>query len=248
MVNEVTFPREAAKYISLQRLETQSLGNAIHYSFLGKIVYFIYEKIPFAKSAYRFYSVHIEPKIRSDSIISKYIEVMNREYNTISMHLGSDLEKVVGIGPGVAGLEVILAEKHDNKPKIILIDKSGIDPIHFGFHETAAVYNSLDLAKEILISNGQGNENIELIDAEVGTDAIYKHVGTIDLITSLIAWGFHFPVETYVEVAHEILKPGGRLIMDIRKETNGLDVLGEHFDNVEVILDDPKFHRVLAIK
>jgi len=42
------FPKEAAKYIALQRLETQKLGKSIHYTTLGKVAYHWFRSIAFA--------------------------------------------------------------------------------------------------------------------------------------------------------------------------------------------------------
>ena len=44
--------------------------------------------------------------------------------------------------------------------------------------------------------------------------------GSVDLIYSHMSWGFHYPLETYLDAAAEILKPSGRLILlvdEVRK-------------------------------
>lgn len=252
-MNNYSLPKDTAKYITLQRLETQSLGKSIHYSMFGKLAYAVYEKMPFAKNLYRYYSINIEPSFRSQAIIDRYIDIMEAEFAMISPYVGDSLDKVVSIGPGIAGLEMVALSKSQgaisSSSHIYLVDKTGIDPIHFGFHEKAAVYNSLDLAKQVLVSNGASSEFIHLIDADIANKKLVELSGEVDLVTSLIAWGFHFPVSTYVDSVYECLKKGGRLIMDIRKETDGMQVLRSKFDNnVEVIHDDPKFERVLASK
>ena len=164
------FPREAAKYIALQRLETQKLGKSIHYTSIGKVAYQLYEKVPFLKQAFSFYSRNIEPAIRHKSIIEDYTSIMIKEFLTIKAHLPSNINNIVGIGPGVAGLEVLLSQYYaplqKSAPALILIDKSTIDPIKYGFHETAAAYNSLSLAISILMDNGQPSEKIYAYESE----------------------------------------------------------------------------------
>ena len=243
-------PSTAAKYLSLQRLETQALGNTIHYSGVGASLYEMYRRIPLARHLYRMYSIHIEPRFRSKAIIRKYEEIMIREFGTLRNHIGTNVSTVVSIGPGLAGLEVMLSHYinsiDDSYPEIILVDKSGIDPIHFGYHRHAAVYNSLELAKRILTANGHPAENVKAIDASSANCLLDTHAGTVDLITSLLAWGFHFPVDAYLPLAKELLNPSGRIIIDIRKATDGRQALAEEFNRIESIHDDPKFERLLV--
>lgn len=245
------FPKEAAKYIALQRLETQKLGKSIHYTTLGKVAYQLYEKVPLLKQAFSFYSRNIEPAIRHKSIIEDYAKIMTKEFLTIKAHLPSNIKHVVGIGPGVAGLEVLLSQYYSALqkplPTLILIDKSKIDPIKYGFHETAAAYNSLSLAKNILTDNGQPSEKIYTYESKDVDKCAQQFNGQIDLITSLIAWGFHFPVDTYLNFAKALLTQNGQLIIDVRKETDGLTKLKAAFQTIEIIYDDDKFSRVLAI-
>lgn len=46
-----------------------------------------------------------------------------------------------------------------------------------------------------------------------------------DLIVSFRAWGHHFPIGAYLDLARFSLRPGGRIVVDIRAGTDGLDVL-----------------------
>jgi len=131
-------------------------------------------------------------------------------------------------------------------PALILIDKSTIDPIKYGFHETAAAYNSLSLAKNILSDNGQPTEKIYVYESEDVDKCAQQFNGQVDLITSLIAWGFHFPVATYLNFAKALLTNNGQLIIDVRKETDGLTQLKAAFKTIKIIHKDDKFDRVLA--
>jgi len=94
------FPREAAKYIALQRLETQKLGKSIHYTALGKVAYQLYEKVPLLKQAFSFYARNIEPSLRHKNIIEDYVQIMEQEFKTIKSHLPKKIGPIVGIGPG----------------------------------------------------------------------------------------------------------------------------------------------------
>jgi len=246
---QLTIPRRALPYVVLQRLETQQLGANIHYTPFGKLAYAIYERVPFAKKLFYYYSTRLEPFLRSAPIRAAYSSTMQREFATIEPYLQPEAQRIVGIGPGVAGLEILISkyyrERFDAAPEFILIDKSQIDEVYYGFHEQAAAYNSLHVAREGLVLNGHPDDRIRTLDAD-GVTA--EEVGKVDLITSLIAWGFHFPVSTYLPLALEALNPGGQLIIDVRKDTGGYEELEAAFGKLTVILDDPKFQRVLATK
>ena len=252
VVQPFVLQSKAAKYISLQRLEAQALGGSIHYSRFGQLAYKVYCKIPFAKHLYRQYSIHVEPRLRTKTILSKYAQIMTREFDTIQPHLGSSVSKVTSIGPGIGGLEIVmsrhLSSTHQPRPYLILVDKSGIDPIHFGFTQQAAVYNSLELLRQTLIANGHSEDRMEVVEAADSDHLLKSHRNSVDLIVSLLAWGFHFPVSTYLHLAKGLLKPTGRIILDIRKETPGIADLNENFESIEVIHDDPKFERLLICK
>jgi hypothetical protein len=244
-------PRSAARYITLQRLATQGVGKSIHYSPIGAVAYRIYEKSPLAQRAFRFYSSSLEPQLRARRILSDYEAIMAGEFATIQAHLPARAERVIGLGPGVAGLEVFICQWYKEltgvMPQVVLIDKTGIDSrIHFGFQEVAAVYNSLATAKEVLQKNGVPAAAITPVDAEDASLWGNRNRQTADLITSLIAWGFHFPVAAYRDFALAALKSDGTLIIDVRKETSGRVELEAVFGEVKIILDDPKFDRLVC--
>ena len=246
-------PPEAAKYLSMQRLETQMLGGKIHYSTIGKLAYKVYEHIPFARILFKFYASNIEPRIRNEQIKSSYNSIMEREFRTIRNHLGDDLENIVSIGPGVAGLESMISHhcrtQGKTPPFMILIDKSEIDSdLRYGFSDKPAFYNSLILAKQTLVINKHPAERIETIEADTASSLSDSHNSKIDLVISLFAWGFHFPVNTYLGLVFLLLKPSGHLIIDVRKGTDGRAELEAVFGDTEVIHDDPKFERIFVTK
>ncbi|WP_108682474.1 hypothetical protein [Methyloceanibacter sp. wino2] len=224
----------------------------MHYSGLGKFLYGIYEKVPFLKTAFLYYASTIEPTLRSDRILSSYSKVMKTEFERIRPYLPEPLNVVLGIGPGIGGLEIYLSKYQRDRgleaPKVLLLDKTGIDPIQYGFHEVAAVYNSLDLTRQSLCLNGHPPDRIDVFDAAEAEKLRDRYEGQVDLVTSLIAWGFHFPLETYLALVVDLLRPGGRVIVDVRRGTDGKQTLIDTFSDVQVIYEDDKFERVMAIR
>jgi hypothetical protein len=244
-------PAAAARYITLQRLQTQGIGKSIHYTPLGAIAYKIYERSPLAHRVFRYYANTIEPRFRARKILADYRSIMAEEFATIAPHLPASADRIMGIGAGVAGLEVLICQAYFERlkrmPEVVIIDKTGMDKdMHFGFHDVAAIYNSLATATEVLESNGVPRSSVTALEPDGVAQWLAHNTGTIDVVTSLIAWGFHFPVPVYLDAVRRALKPDGMLIIDVRKQTEGRQQLLTAFSDVSSIHDDPKFERLLC--
>lgn len=171
---------------------------------------------------------------------------MQLEYNVIRDHLPNNCFRILDIGCGIAGIDIFIYN-HYSSEKIcfFLLDKSQIDTgVHYGFKQHGEFYNSLSLAKKTMVLNGIPGSNINLLEAtENGYIAIKEPV---DLVLSLISWGFHYPVSTYLDNVYEILSDKGVLILDVRKGTDGIQKLENKFGNHYVICDRQKYQRVIC--
>ncbi len=99
--------------------------------------------------------------------------------------------------------------KDDPNLHLYLLDKSQMtDQVTYGFKDRGEFYNSLDLTREILILNGVAERSIRILEAR--DDGGIDIDEGLDLVISLISWGFHYPVSIYLDRVHELLKPGGR--------------------------------------
>ena len=67
--------------------------------------------------------------------------------------------------------------------------------------------------------------------------------GNYDLIFSFLAWGYHFPVETYLKEVSRNISQDGCLIIDIREGTNGKASLSSVFKSVICIENQSNFKR-----
>ena len=81
--------------------------------------------------------------------------------------------------------------------------------------EGISFYTNLECASDILISNGATKDNIHTI---VVTEKPLSHLesSSFDLIFSLLSYGHHYPVSTYVKEIKRLLSQGGVLILDLR--------------------------------
>jgi SAM-dependent methyltransferase len=229
-------PDNAVRYILLQRT---------HYIKLQRnfIIKLIKKLLP---SKYNYTAlIDFEILIRKSAIINDYIADMEAEYSDIKSYLPSKAKNILDIGCGIGGINIFLSQHYKSQETThYCLDKSQIDNIYYGFKERAAFYNSLEITREFLSVNGINKINLLPANDNNTIETSEK----FDLILSLISWGFHYPVEIYLDQAYTHLNGGGHLIIDIRKNTKGLNTIKEKFGNITTISETEKKTRILAIK
>lgn len=198
-------------------------------------------------------AVQLEGVLRRDTISQLYYEEIEQEYKGIAPFLSDQCESWLDIGCGIGGIDYFLwrhftqDENSSNRPEIYLLDRSQTEQkVWYGFKNSSAFYNSFEATKSFLVDNGIDADRINTRNAT--DDNKIEIEQELDLVISLISWGFHYSVETYLDRVHQLLKPGGRLIIDVRKQTGGFDEINKLFSSTEIILDTSKYERILAIK
>lgn len=130
-------------------------------------------------------------------IKNEYNNDMWSEYISIKDHLPEYAESILDIGCGIGGIDIYLYKHYKNSANIYLIDKSAIDDnLHYGFKDHGSFYNSLMLTRSFLSKNNVPEERIFVQEANAGNTIEFNQ--KFDLIISLISWGFHYPVTTYL--------------------------------------------------
>lgn len=151
-------------------------------------------------------------------------------------------KSVADIGCGYAVFDLYLARAYNSK--LTLIDLEANDHRHFGFESEGAAYSDLDTAVRFLESNGVAAKSIQKMNPE---KADIMSLEPVDLALSFLACGFHFPIDGYLDFFAQKVKPGGHILLDLRKKTfqeqcSKLDDLGE----VTILDDAQKYARVLV--
>lgn len=233
-------PDRAITYILFQRTAYLRFPVAPLYRLANRL-------LPFQTPLYNLV-VAVESRLRAGKVKALYAADMQAEYESIRPALPSRCRRVLDIGCGVAGIDVLLDRHYaGEKINLYLLDKSAVEArVFYLFKPQGAFYNSLDVARELLTRNGVAPERVHLIEADA-RNTIAIDAG-IDLALSLLSWGFHYPVATYVERVAQLLSADGVAILDVRKGTDGLDVLHRVFGAVEVLRTTPKYDRVMARK
>jgi len=167
-----------------------------------------------------------------------YSGEMNALYDQIKDSLPNDMKTVLDIGSGLGGIDVVMAKNHPQS-KFWLMDKNGVvmeRERKIGWHEsvnTFGPYNSFIETWKFLHENGMAEDRFEVIN----------HIPDMrfDLVMSFLSWGFHYPVSTYID---EVRSRTKTLIIDIRKETDGLETLKRYFQQIIPIHEGQKYWRV----
>ena len=187
--------------------------------------------------------VGIDGALFHGSIMEQYRVSMGKEWQSMVPYIDHPVNSVMDIGCGIAGLhEYSFRDLSGNKDwSLTLVDRNKTDEaVYYNFKADGSAYNSLHGAKSYLASRGVPEAQIHLVDVEkdsLPNDRKY------DLIISMISWGFHYPVETYLDYTKKVLADTGSMILDVRKDTGGVEALNKVF-HTDVILDEPKYQRI----
>jgi hypothetical protein len=136
----------------------------------------------------------------------------------IEPFLPSNVESILDIGCGMAGIDVFLKRKFPSA-RLELLDGDGKHQAAYGFSPDAKPYSSRAATSALLEANGVSCDRWH----EAGTKEELK----ADLVISLLSWGFHYPLSTY--------KVRGFCIADLRKS--------HEKPRGTVIFQAPKFER-----
>jgi hypothetical protein len=180
-----------------------------------------------------------------DELPRRVAAVIHADFKAIESNLDElPTDRIADIGCGYAIFDLFAARKYGSE--ILLIDIEQNDGRHFGFEDEAAAYTSLDQAGAFLEANGIEKKKIVRLNPQKKDLSKAKPV---DLAVSFASCGFHYPVDTYMDFFDKKVKPGGAVIVDLRRRTADrqaakLATLGK----LEVLPGHPKSRRVLVRK
>ncbi|MEM1326611.1 MAG: hypothetical protein AAGI23_11685, partial [Bacteroidota bacterium] len=197
----------------------------------------------------RLYTIsnQIKSSLFKKQIQFEFNQDINKEFETIIKYLPDHAENILDIGCGVAGIDALIGKFYKGSINVFLLDKSQLDQkVYYEYEEKGSFYNSLLIAKQLLAQNDISPNKIFTQEATASNSIDFDV--KFDLIISLISWGFHYPVSTYLETVYNKLRSGGRLILDIRKNTQGEEEIKHLFGTCKSIYEGSKHHRYLAIK
>ena len=177
-----------------------------------------------------FFSTFLSKYLINPSVISKkYYNLMEREFLLIEKYFFQNC-KVLSIGSGIGGLEVLLDKKLNTH--ISFIEKNYVSKkIKYGWDEkNQEAYNNLYLLEKFLINNGVEKKNFNLFDF----DADKLPYDKFDVIISLYSLDYHYDFEIYKDYLLKVLKPDSILILDTVRP----DYFNQLFNKIDIIKED----------
>ncbi len=133
-----------------------------------------------------------------------YVGSVAEDYHIILPFLPQQVQSILDIGCGMAGIDVLL-KRHYPAAQLWLLDGDGKEP-RDGWNKTLNAFSSRADADELLAANG--------VTADRWIDVNTKEALKADLVISMASWGFHYPISTY-DVT-------GFCIVDLRKSNEAI--------------------------
>jgi SAM-dependent methyltransferase len=217
-MSQIEIPNDALRYILFQRTGLLWHPKIFPLRVLSKL-----------DVAYKTLVI-LESILRKRQIKCDFNSLMFLEYRSIRDYLPSNARNVLDIGCGIAAIDIFIDRHYKSSKDLLfhLLDKTQIDDnLLYGFNQSGAFYNSLDMAKHLLMENGIEPGRIKLY--EVSNDAKPDINQEFDIVISLISWGFHYPVDVYLDQVYQLMRHDGHLILDIRRDTNGEDKIRKYW-------------------
>ena len=170
-----------------------------------------------------------------------FAEWVYDDYLSLRPHLPPGPSEILDVGCGFGGLALVLALHYGRGPAFHLVEQRSIPGSEFSRPDAgAAALDPLACARQLLLANGVSEGCVRLIASDQPErldDTDY------DLVLSLRAWGYVFPIETYLERVLACLAPGARLILDMHKARGGLAALQKHLPAARLIDDRQDLQR-----
>ncbi len=193
-------------------------------------------------------TVSLEALFTGKHVEKMFNEEMMAEYAAMKPYLPAHARAILDIGAGVGGIDILLGKHYEaDHPMIYLLDKTEMPgKVYYGLREKGCFYNSLGLARDLLVENGIRPEQICLQEATEDNRIISDT--KFDLIVSLISWGFHYPIATYLDQVYEKLAHSGVVITDVRRHGDGIALLQKKFGKIKIMFEAQKHVRIVAWK
>ena len=175
----------------------------------------------------------------SSDINDALTTMMIKDYNMIKSYLPVHASNILDIGCGLGLIDIALNNHYQGQINLHLLDKTSEineDTNVRGFNKQYIFYNSMDGTRQTLVDNGVNSE--KLFTYEVSNESIEQILtNKFDVIISLLSCGWHYSIETYIDLIKQTLSKTGIVILDIRHDTGQLEYALEHFILVDRVIN-----------
>ena len=162
-------------------------------------------------------------------------DLFYKEFETFKNYIPNSAENIMDIGCGLGIINIYLNEFFEKKPVFFLLDKNRVDrKIKYGFSSNYESYNDLNETKNILLNNNIDTNCINLFDVEKQFLITKK----MDLVISLKSMGYHYPINTYIELLRNCCTKDTVFIFDIGDNQYDENYLKTIFEDIKIIYEE----------
>ena len=134
------------------------------------------------------------------------------DYDEIAPWLPPQFDSILDIGCGGAWVDIFIAIKHGLKA-VHLMDGETVGEKRNGFHDAGLPWWSVEPGAARVRARTKAQVFTHKPDPSLTIP--------VDVVMSLKSWAHHYPASHYLPLAQRSLSPGGLLIVDIRRDTDG---------------------------
>jgi len=159
---------------------------------------------------------------------SDYRQEKQKQFEVIDQYLNFEPKNILDIGCGIAYESIAFNKKYNTK--ITLLDSNETDGRKSGWgnKDSFKFYTNLETLDKYFQSVHLKNYSLHDIKK-------YESNEKFDIICSYLSCGFHYPIDTYLDLISKHMHKNTRLIFSLRKNI-------EHNCNIiHTILEEPKF-------
>lgn len=181
-----------------------------------------------------------ESALRRRAITRYCTELVANDYAQLADSLPTDgVECVTDIGSGYGLIDLFLFRRYGCHVQLVDIESS--PERDHNFAARGAGYTSLDVARNFLRANGVPDDRI--VTRNPNHQPLPERRS--DLIVSLLSLAFHYPFDTYSGYIGANLKPGGTLVIDVRRKAKQDTSLLARFAERTVVKETAKYDRMV---
>ena len=168
-----------------------------------------------------------------DAINKKFYQDIENEFLKFKKLLPNNVKNILDIGCGIGAINIFLNNFYNGSANFHLIDKNYVSKkVIYGYRESNAEgYNDLLLTKEFLKKNSINENSISTYDIDKDRLKEIKY----DLVISLISWGYHYPLEVYINYLRENSNEETIYIFDIAEEYVSTEDVNKYFNKINII-------------
>lgn len=150
-------------------------------------------------------------------------------------------ESFLDIGCGLGLIDALIAEITGAK-FIHMMDGEGDNSNRvMGYNDGTKAWADVNVGGRLVAANTKSVVYVHTADPAKRIE--------VDLIVSFKSWGHHYSIHEYLPLALRSLKPGGRVIVDLRNGKGGREVLVDSgFDVLDEMVVSPKCVRTLLTR